>query len=348
MLMTPTKKCLEKTRGNMDKILQNIFSCALLFALVTTCSGILYFSSYPKQVTKIIASHVYSIPQKISTASKRLFAANAWKSLKSFKINLGSTDTSVKSPNTIKPKSNNNNNSAGFFNINAAKSTVSEYVMVYSTDTTTFSSETMATVASMPYKEGLGFSAGDTLISFDCRLPEADLQRALAQQEAANNAYKSAEKLKSYHSISDYEFMKASAELDVAKADAQRYSTLVDKCTIKAPYTGAVAASMVHVGETVKPGDPLLRIVNTSNLELQIEVPSDWLAWLHVGVSFNVTINEIKKTFHAKVDRISPEIHSVSQTVKIIGRIATPELGLLPGMSGQAIFAKPAPTNGGR
>ena len=53
---------------------------------------------------------------------------------------------------------------------------------------------------------------------------------------------------------------------------------------------------------------------------------------------FNVKINDIKKTIPAKVILINPEIEPISQTVKIIGAIDSPDSALRPGMTGQAIF----------
>jgi membrane fusion protein (multidrug efflux system) len=95
---------------------------------------------------------------------------------------------------------------------------------------------------------------------------------------------------------------------------------------------------MVHNLETVKPGDPLLKIVGTDNLEVSIQVPSHWLRWLKIGTPFFIHINEINQKVNAQIIRTDPEIESVSQTIKLTGRITEQNSELLPGMSGQAIF----------
>jgi RND family efflux transporter MFP subunit len=219
------------------------------------------------------------------------------------------------------------------------------YVMVHARNNTAFSSETIATVMLIPFRTGDTFRAGNVLLGFDCRVQKADLRKAKAQQESANSAYKSASKLKSYDTISEHELIKARAEAEMAAAEVDKLTAFVDKCTITAPYDGAISDIMTHVGESVKPGDPLLKIVNTVNLELEMQVPSQWLEWLIVGTPFKVSINEINKTLSAKVARINPEIDPVSQTVKIIGALTTPNSLLLPGMSGQANFADGESTN---
>jgi membrane fusion protein (multidrug efflux system) len=141
-----------------------------------------------------------------------------------------------------------------------------------------------------------------------------------------------------------HELIKAKTDVDIAKSDVEKFNAIVDKCTIKAPYNGSVSESMVQVGEIAKPGEPLLKIINNENLELQMQVPSVWLRWLHVGSVFKVLINETNKTVSAKVLKINPEINPISQTVKIIGIPITPDLTLLPGMSGLATFKENAST----
>jgi RND family efflux transporter MFP subunit len=213
-----------------------------------------------------------------------------------------------------------------------------EYVIIRSSDQATFSSETTAHIALLTVKEGSYFKAGDILLELDCREQQAELKKSRAQQQAMNEAQKSAEKLQKYGSISEFELIKAQSDAAMVNADVDKLNAVVDKCTIKAPFNGAVSELMVHAHETVKPGDPLLKIVNTDNLELQMQIPSAWLQWIHVGTQFEVHVSEINKSIAAQITKINPQIDSVSQTVKIIGIIIERDPKLRPGMSGQAIF----------
>jgi RND family efflux transporter MFP subunit len=222
--------------------------------------------------------------------------------------------------------------------LSAEATNTPEYVVVKPIDQVTYSSETAASIALLPVFEGSRFKTGDILLKMDCRLQQAELEKTQAQADAAAIADTSAKKLKSYGSISQMELVKAHSEALIAKADVDKLKALVDKCVIKAPFNGAVATLMVHPLESVKPGDPLIKIVNLEHLEFEIVVPSAWLKWLKIDSTFNVNINETGKTVQVVVVRIDPEIESVSQTVKITGVIKTPDPSLLPGMSGQAIF----------
>lgn len=213
-----------------------------------------------------------------------------------------------------------------------------EYVIIKPSDEVTFSSETTASIDNIYVKEGSKFSKDDILLVFDCRLQEADLNKALAQETEAKMASRSATKLKSYGAISEYELVKATSQEKMSNADVDKLRAIVDKCIIKAPFNGSVAEIMVNNHETVKPGDPLLKIVNTDNLEFEIQVPSCWLSWLRVDTDIKVRINETNTIISAKITKINPQIEPVSQSVKIIATIIPANSALLPGMSGQAIF----------
>lgn len=213
-----------------------------------------------------------------------------------------------------------------------------EYVIIRSSDETMFSSETTGQVIFLPVKEGSAFKKGDTLLKLDCRLQEAELAKTKAEQAATAKAMESAKKLKTYGSISEFEYVKAKSDADAADAEVQKLKVTVEKCTVIAPFMGGVAEVKVNLYETVKPGDPLLKVVNTENLTFEVQVPSRWLSWIHIDSSFSVHINDIDKSIPAKVTFINPEIEPISQTVKIVGVISPANSLLRPGMTGQAIF----------
>ncbi len=170
-----------------------------------------------------------------------------------------------------------------------------EYVILQPIDEATFSSETTASVEKLYVKEGSYFRTGDVLIELDCRVQKAEYQRALAQAKEADVALKSALKLKSYGSISEYELVKAMLKQKWSKLMSASLVRLLINVLSKLFQWGGFR-TQIHTHETVKPGDPLIKIVNTDRIIIEMEVPSDWLQWLHINTNFNVHVNEINKT----------------------------------------------------
>ena len=57
----------------------------------------------------------------------------------------------------------------------------------------------------------------------------------------------------------------------------------------------------VREQQYAQPGQALLEIIDDSVLELEFIVPSRWLAWLKPGHAFKVSIDEVGRSFPAKV-----------------------------------------------
>jgi RND family efflux transporter MFP subunit len=202
----------------------------------------------------------------------------------------------------------------------------------------TISSELAARVAMLSLREGEAFRAGQPLVAFDCSLYQSQLRKAEASVEAATALVQSNQRLAELNSIGKFEVEQAQAKLKEAQAEAVTARTVVSRCAIAAPFTGRVAKRHVAAHQYVSPGTPLLDILETGQLEVQMIVPSRWLAWLKPGAPFSVEVEELGRTFGAKVRRLGAQIDPVSQTVPVVGVIDSAQPDLLPGMSGWAVY----------
>lgn len=207
----------------------------------------------------------------------------------------------------------------------------------------TLSAELAARIAALPLREGDAFREGQPLVDFDCHLFESQLQKAEAGIEAASAVVQSNRRLAELNSIGSYELAQAQARLKEAEAEAAGMRTVVRRCAIAAPFNGRVARRHAAAHQYVTPGTPLLDIVETGAMEVQMIVPSRWLAWLKPGAAFTVQVEELGRSSSARVQRLGAQIDPVSQSVAVVGTIEGQPAGLLPGMSGWATFAAPRP-----
>jgi len=92
----------------------------------------------------------------------------------------------------------------------------------------------------------------------------------------------------------------------------------------------------------VQLGQPLLDIIDDSVLELEFLLPSTWLSWLRVGGTFQVQIDETRKTYPARFIRIGARVDPVSQSIKVAAAIHGKFPELMAGMSGRVQIAPPA------
>ena len=204
------------------------------------------------------------------------------------------------------------------------------------------SSEMNARINQLKLHDGERFTEGQTLVTFNCSLEEAQLNKAKASLEKALKNYEVKQRLEELKSISALEVAVAKAEEGEARAEVQIAQAVLSRCTIKAPFSGKVTDVIAKPYQTVKMGDPLLEILNDKSLEIEFMAESKNLSSLTVGKKFQVTINETGKTHAAEITRLGGKVDPVSQTIKVYGRITDKTDELLPGMSGAInLQAKP-------
>jgi RND family efflux transporter MFP subunit len=207
---------------------------------------------------------------------------------------------------------------------------------------TTIAAEIGAKVSHLPVPEGGSFRAGQTLVQFDCGLQRAQLDKARAVLGGSEKTLAANKRLAELNSIGKMELELSEAEVVKNRAEASAMTTMLGKCSIAAPFSGRIAEQKIREQQFAQPGQALLDIIDDSALELEFIVPSRWLAWLKPGYPFAVAIDEVGKTYPAKVLRIGARVDPVSQSVKLVATIDGRFPELVAGMSGRVTMTPPA------
>ncbi len=191
-----------------------------------------------------------------------------------------------------------------------------------------------------PANDGDSIKEGQVVARFNCAQQEATQGRAKAELVKRQDILNTQKSLRALNAYSKADFVTASNDVEVAKADLALTQTAVDNCEVKAPFAGRVANVPVRNYQFVQVGAPLLDLVNDQDLELEFIVPSIWLTWLKIGTDARVQVTETGLNYDSRITRISGKVDAASQTIKIYGHIGGGDLStLLPGMSGVAHFA---------
>lgn len=206
---------------------------------------------------------------------------------------------------------------------------------------TTLAAEIGAKISRIAVPEGGRFKSGQTLISLDCSLQQAQLQKAKAAQDAAERTFSANRRLAELNSVGKVELDVSEAEAGKARAEVALMNVSLGKCHIAAPFAGRVADQRVREQQYVQPGQPMLDILDDSVLELEFLIPSRWLAWVKTGKAFQVAIDETGKSYPARILRTGARIDPVSQSIKITAAIDGSFPELIAGMSGKIALVPP-------
>ncbi|WP_188595176.1 efflux RND transporter periplasmic adaptor subunit [Niveispirillum cyanobacteriorum] len=201
------------------------------------------------------------------------------------------------------------------------------------------SAEMAGKIVELPFRDGETFRKGDRLVTFDCAAQRARQDQAAAAAQAASRKREVSAKLNQLNSISQLELAVAESAEAQAKAELALTGVMVQRCSITAPYDGRVSEVQVQRYAFAAEGAPLIGIYDSSQYDIEMIVPSAWLAWLKPGLSFPLRVDETGSDHQAEITRLSGAVDPVSQSVRVYGRIKGSIEQLRPGMSGSASLA---------
>jgi RND family efflux transporter MFP subunit len=203
---------------------------------------------------------------------------------------------------------------------------------------TSLSSPVTARVKAVNLSIGAPFSAGQTLLDFDCEEPLARQAMAQAELAGAIESHEAKIRMQGLEQASDVEVALAASAAAKARAQLALQNAQVGQCSLKAPWAGRVAKVHVRSFMSVTPGQALLDIVKSGPLRLRLNAPSRLFPVIKMGSAFNLAIDETGKSYPARVVAINSRVDPVSQTIEVEAAMLKTHPELLPGMSGVAML----------
>lgn len=205
----------------------------------------------------------------------------------------------------------------------------------------TLSSTRIARISEINFKEGDSFKQGEKLVRFNCLQQKAEERAAEADALTREAVFKNNQDLSKFNAVGSLELELSKSQYEKAQADLNVLTIRNWDCAIKAPWNGRVTEVKAHALEVVEPGREIMQILDDSSLEIEMIVPSKWLAWLQPGVSCPIIIDETGKSYEIYISRIGARVDPVSQTLRIFASFKDNVPDILAGMSGKAVFNFP-------
>lgn len=212
--------------------------------------------------------------------------------------------------------------------------------VVKATAQATMASQVQGRISRLPLKEGQRFKKGALLVALDCSKYEAELASAQAEYRGKKKTYENNVRLSTHRAVGRLELEVSETEVQKAYAAVKATQVNVGGCTVRAPFSGRVVKTIVNEHENVFPNDQLISLLDDSQLEIELILPSKSLAWLKAGTGFDFVIDETGLHHAAVVQDIGASVDPASQTVKVKGLFSTRPEHVLAGMSGTAVFAE--------
>lgn len=196
-------------------------------------------------------------------------------------------------------------------------------------------------IKSLPFREGEAFKTGDVLVKFDCARLNAERATLLAERKIQSLTHQNNRTLLKHRAIGQFDVQISKAKVTKADAEIKRLEVRISQCVVKAPFDGRIEEALVRQFETPKSGAPFIRIIESGEHEIELIVPSKWLAWLKAKDQFTFTIDETGKSFNAVISQLGVAVDPVSQTIEIKAKLLNGDASVIVGMSGAGLFVQP-------
>jgi membrane fusion protein (multidrug efflux system) len=196
----------------------------------------------------------------------------------------------------------------------------------------TVSADLPGTVEKIHFDSGQAVRAGDVLAVLDTRQEQAQLEALEAQRELARITFERMQGLLDERVISRAEFDRASADQRQQDARVAEIRAVIDRKTIRAPFSGVLGIRQVNLGQYLAGGDPLVSLQSLNPIYVNFGVPQQSAGQVPVGRTVRITTDDGTRAWSGRVTAIDSMVDEATRNVQIQATLANPDGKLRPGM----------------
>jgi membrane fusion protein, multidrug efflux system len=188
-------------------------------------------------------------------------------------------------------------------------------------------------VETIDFSEGQSVKKGDVLFHLRDAEQRAHAREAKARAKLAEEIFRRISLLAEKEVSARVEFDKASAELEVARAEAELREVELAKTQVRAPFDGVVGARMVSPGERVRRSTRLVKVDAVDRLQLVFAVPEIGVPFVRAGMPVQISVTAFPSTrFDGEVFFVSPTLDPSTRRLTLKAWVPNPGRKLQPGL----------------
>ncbi len=193
--------------------------------------------------------------------------------------------------------------------------------------------EIPGTIVEIAFESGAAVKKGDLLIRLDTTSEAAQLRAIEAQVELARISAERERNLRKENMVSQSELDAAEATLKGAQANADNIRAVIEKKTIRAPFTGRLGIRQVNLGQYLEAGKAITSLQSLSPIYANFSLPQQELSRLTNGMKVCVTTDAFPGgRFEGALTAINPDLDVTTRSVGLQATFENAQQLLRPGM----------------
>jgi RND family efflux transporter MFP subunit len=173
------------------------------------------------------------------------------------------------------------------------------------------------TIEEIPVVLGSTVKKGDLLVQISAGEISAKVIQAQAKMEQAQRNLAREKKLLEKNAATAENVKSLKDMYRVAEAAHREAVTILSYTTITAPFDGVITSKLTNVGDLATPGNPLLRLEDSSKLQVVAAVPEALVLQIQPGDILAVNIPAAGLDLQGTVAEIAPTADPLSRTARV-------------------------------
>ena len=188
----------------------------------------------------------------------------------------------------------------------------------------------------MYVKEGDYVNKNQKLLSLSVDLLRSQLSEMEQQLSFITFIYEKQKSLYKEGVTTEIKLKEAENNVENLKNSRATLLTQIEKSTIYAPFEGYIESSMVQLGESISPINPIFHLVGIKDLYVTADVSENLLSEIKINNPVVAYFPSIDKTIEGlKLTRLGKLVNSANRTVKIEAKLNRHSQDLIPNLMGE-------------
>jgi membrane fusion protein (multidrug efflux system) len=197
----------------------------------------------------------------------------------------------------------------------------------------TISADLPGTVERIFFDSGQAVRAGDVLAVLDTRQEKAQLAAFEAQHQLASVTFDRMEGLLNERVISRAEFDRATAEYRQTDAQVGEVRAVIERKTIRAPFSGILGLRQVSLGQYLAGGSALVMLQSLNPIYVNFGVPQQSASQIPVGRAVRIATGDVAGVeWTGRVTAIDSKVDEATRNIQVQATLPNPDGTLRPGM----------------
>jgi membrane fusion protein (multidrug efflux system) len=197
----------------------------------------------------------------------------------------------------------------------------------------TVAADLPGTVDQINFESGKWVNQGDILVTLDTRQERAQLASMEAQQELAKVNYDRMQRLVAEGVISRMDYDKAMADRKASEANAAEIRAMIQRKTIRAPFSGVLGIRQANLGQYLAAGAPIVSLQSLNPIYVNFSVPQQLTTRMQIGRIVRITNEDLPgMAFTGRVNALDSVVDQATRNIQVQATLENPKGKLRPGM----------------